>query len=61
VRFTEPAFIQMDERMRFMARLMEGEKMAVRCQEFDISRRTGYKIFNRYRHSGLDDVAGQQR
>ena len=36
----------MDERMRFVARLMEGEKMAVLCREFDISRKTGYKIFN---------------
>jgi hypothetical protein len=31
-----------DERMRFVARLLEGEKMAVFCREFDISRRTGY-------------------
>jgi hypothetical protein len=33
----------MDERMRFVARLMEGEKMAVLCREFDISRKTGLK------------------
>jgi hypothetical protein len=27
----------MDERLRFVARLLEGEKMAVLCREFDIS------------------------
>jgi putative transposase len=44
----------MDERMRFVARLMEGEKMATLCREFDISRKTGYKIFNRYKDAGLE-------
>jgi len=33
-----------DERLRFIARLMEGDKMAVVCEEFGISRKTGYKI-----------------
>jgi putative transposase len=32
---------KMDERLRFVARLLEGEKMAVLCREFDISRQTG--------------------
>jgi transposase len=41
-----------DERLRFVARLMEGEKMAELCREFDISRKTSYKIFNRYKGSG---------
>ena len=27
----------MDERLRFVARLLDGEKMAVLCREFDIS------------------------
>jgi len=35
----------MDERLRFVARLLEGEKMARLCTEFGISRKTGYKIF----------------
>ena len=35
----------MDERLRFVARLLDGEKMARLCREFDISRKTGYKIF----------------
>ena len=38
----------MDERLRFIARLLEGEKMAGLCREFGISRVTGYKIFDRY-------------
>ena len=29
---------KMDERLRFVARLLDGEKMAVLCREFDISR-----------------------
>jgi putative transposase len=41
----------MDERVRFVARLLGGEKMAVLCREFDISRKAGYKIFQRYKDS----------
>src|ERR1700728_320258 len=43
---------KVEERMRFVARLLEGEKMAVLCREFDIARKTGYKIFQRYKDSG---------
>ena len=43
----------MDERLRFMARLLEGEKMAPLCAEFGISRKTGYKIFERYKDCGI--------
>jgi transposase InsO family protein len=35
----------MDERLRFVAKLLDGEKMAAVCREFEISRKTGYKIF----------------
>ena len=31
----------MDERLRFVARLLDGEKMTAVCREFDISRKTG--------------------
>ena len=41
----------MDERLRFVARLLEGEQMAPLCREFGISRVTGYKIFGRYRNA----------
>jgi len=42
----------MDERLRFVARLLEGEKMAPLCAAFGISRKTGYKIFKRYKDCG---------
>lgn len=51
----------MDERMRFVARLMEGEKMAGLCREFDISRKTGYKLFNRYKNSGIEGLTDRSR
>lgn len=51
----------MDERMRFIARLLDGEKMAVLCREFDISRKTGHKIFNRYKTSGLEGLTDRSR
>jgi putative transposase len=46
----------MDERLRFVARLLDGEKMAVVCREFGISRKTGYEIFNRYKDQGLSEL-----
>ena len=46
----------MDERLRFIARLLEGERMAPVCREFGISRVTGYKIFDRYKECGLDGL-----
>lgn len=51
----------MDERLRFVARLLEGEKMAPLCREFGISRVTGYKIFERYRECGLDGLNDRSR
>ena len=51
----------MDERLKFVARLLDGEKMAVVCREFGISRKTGYKIFNRYRESGLEGLQDRSR
>jgi transposase-like protein len=37
----------MEERLRFVARLLDEEPMTDVCREFGISRKTGYKIFNR--------------
>ncbi len=51
----------MDERLRIIARLLEGEKMAPLCREFGISRVTGYKIFNRYKECGLDALYDRSR
>lgn len=43
----------MDERLKLIARLIDGGKMAVLCRELDISRKTGYKRENqRPRRSG---------
>ncbi|HEV7614057.1 MAG TPA: IS481 family transposase, partial [Steroidobacteraceae bacterium] len=52
---------KMDERLKFVARLLEGEKMAVLCREFDISRKTGYKIFSRYKDCGLEGLTDRSR
>jgi transposase InsO family protein len=51
----------MDERLRFVARLLEGEKMAPLCAEFGISRKTGYKIFDRYKEHGLEALSDRSR
>jgi len=51
----------MDERLRFVARLLEGEKMAPLCAEFGISRKTGYKIFGRYKDCGVEAFTDRSR
>ena len=47
------ASVLMNERIRFVSRLLEGEKMAELCREFGISRKTGYKFWNRYQENEL--------
>src|ERR1700726_3311449 len=51
----------MDERLKFIARLLEGEKMAVLCRQFGSSRKTGYKILTRYNEIGLEGLTGRSR
>jgi len=51
----------MEERLRFVARLLEGEGMSELCREFGISRKTGYKIFNRYKDDGLEALSDRSR
>jgi len=51
----------MDERLRFVARRLEGEKMAPLCAEFGISRKTGYKIFERYKDCGIAAFTDRSR
>lgn len=51
----------MDERMRFVIRLKDGESMASLCREFGISRKTGYKIFERYEECGLEGLSDRSR
>lgn len=51
----------MDERLRFVAKLLEGESMSEVCREFGISRKTGYKIFNRYKEHGFEALSDRSR
>ena len=51
----------MDERLKFIARLLDGEKMAPLCREFGVSRKTGYKILGRYNSCGLQGLTDRSR
>ena len=51
----------MEERMRFVLRRLDGEPMSGLCREFGISRKTGYKIFERYRRHGLEALSDRSR
>ena len=50
-----------DERLRFIARLLDGEQMAALCSEFGISRKTGYKIYDRYKDCGVHGLTDRSR
>ncbi len=50
-----------DERVRFVARLLDGEKMAGLCREFGISRKTGYKVFDRFKDHGAEAFTDRSR
>lgn len=52
---------QMDERMKFIGRLLDGDKMVELCREFGISRKTGYKIWNRYQDVGVSGLTDRSR
>lgn len=51
----------MDERLRFIAKLREGESMTEVCREFGISRKTGYKIYSRYKQHGSEALSDRSR
>ena len=51
----------MDERLRLVARLLDGDSMSEVCREFGISRKTGYKIFTRYKDQGLEALSDRSR
>jgi len=51
----------MDERMRFVIRLKDGESMASLCREFGVSRKTGYKILERYEECGVEGLTDRAR
>jgi transposase InsO family protein len=49
-----------NERVKFVVRLDAGESMTDLCREFGISRKTGYKFWERYKRlgpQGLEDVS----
>ncbi len=50
-----------EERLRFVARLLDGESMTDLCREFGFSRKTGYKIFDRYKEHGLEALTDRSR
>jgi putative transposase len=52
---------KMDEKLKFVAKLLDGESMSSLCREFGISRKTGYKIKNRYLSCGLDGLTDRSR
>ena len=45
----------------FCFRLLDGEAMTELCGEFGISRKTGYKIFDRYKEHGLEALTDRSR
>jgi len=51
----------MEERLRFVGCLPDGEAMTDVCRVFSISRKTGYKIFNRYKDLGLAALTDRSR
>jgi Ca2+:H+ antiporter len=51
----------MEERLRFVARLLDGEAMTDVCREFGVSRKTGYKILDRYKARGLEALSDRSR
>ena len=51
----------MDEKLKFVARLLDKERMSDLCREFGISRKTGYKIWNRYQESGIEALTDRSK
>jgi putative transposase len=51
----------MDERLQFVVRRLAGEPMAALCPEFGISRKTGYKILERSKESGVQGLTTRSR
>lgn len=50
-----------EERMKFVLRLKEAARMAELCREFGISRKTGYKILERYEKAGVMGLTDRDR
>ena len=51
----------MNERPQFVASRLADEPMAELCREIGISRKTGYKIRDRYQECGLEGLNDRSR
>jgi putative transposase len=51
----------MDQKLQFVARRLAGERFSELCREFGISRKTGYKLFERYEECGLEGLTDRSR
>src|SRR5512133_1545181 len=49
------------ERMLFVSRLEQGERMTDLCVEFGVSRKTGHKIWSRYERKGVIGLEDESR
>ena len=52
---------KMDEKLKFVARYLDGESIAALCREFGISRVTGHKVIARYKESGMEALTDRSR
>ena len=52
---------KMDEKLKFVARYLDGESIAALCREFGISRVTGHKVIARYKESGIEALTDRSR
>lgn len=50
-----------NEKTKFIARLLDGDSMTQVCDDFGISRKTGYKIWNRYQNTGAHALVDRSR
>lgn len=48
---------KVEQRARFVLRYLNGERMTDLCKEYDISRKTGYKFYDRYQRYGFEGLA----
>src|SRR3981189_3745994 len=51
----------MEERLRFVARLLDGEAMTAASRQRAGTHNTGYKIFDRYKEHGLAALSDRSR
>jgi transposase-like protein len=51
----------MEESLRRVAGLLDGEAMTEVCRDFGVSRKTSYKIFDRHKEHGLEVLSDRSR